>query len=710
MTADPVFAGLARQAELIAAGELSSRELVEMCLRRIERLDPTLNAFRVVFAERALAEAGQADGRRGAGGSRPLLGVPIAIKDDTDVAGEITAHGTNAFGEPAREDAEVVRRLRAAGAVIVGKTNVPELEITPFTESPTFGATRNPWDLNRTPGGSSGGSAAAVAAGLVGGALGSDGGGSIRIPAGCCGLFGLKTQRGRIPMAPLGEPWHGLSVYGPIVRHVADAALFTDVTGDGEPLTPAVDRAPGSLRIAVATNVPPPILASPDAEQRGAVESTAELLRGLGHEVTAVEVPYGTTMPAFIYRYLHGIADAARALPHPERLARRTRGFVRLGRLIPAVALQRALAEAEKNARAIATVFERADVLHDADVHAAPDPDRHLRGPRRAVDDERHGTLGALHRGLQPHRPARRLRPRGLHRRPLPARRPARRPPRRRGDAALALRPDRSRATLGRPRARAVSELTDLAEAVAREAGAQLRTAFEGGELRTDTKSSPTDMVSEADVAAEDLIRERLLGARPDDGLLGEEGSDSRGTSGLRWIVDPLDGTTNFLFGIPQWGVSIAVEDEQGMLAGVVYDPMRDELWAADRGGEPMLDGAPLTPRAHARELATALVATGFGYEADVRRAQAEIAGRLLPLVRDIRRIGSAAIDLAWTAAGRYDAYFERGIKTWDYAAGALICEAAGLVVTHLDPAPPMDAGLLVAPRTLADELTSLVD
>ena len=164
-----------------------------------------------------------------------------------------------------------------------------------------------------------------------------------------------------------------------------------------------------------------------------------------------------------------------------------------------------------------------------------------------------------------------------------------------------------------------MSELTELAEEVAREAGAQLREAFEGGELRTDTKSSPTDMVSEADVAAEDLIRERLLGARPDDGLLGEEGSDSRGTSGLRWIVDPLDGTTNFLFGIPQWGVSIAVEDEQGMLAGVVYDPMRDELWAADRGGEPMLDGAPLIPREHARELATALVATGFGYEADVR-------------------------------------------------------------------------------------------
>jgi myo-inositol-1(or 4)-monophosphatase len=249
----------------------------------------------------------------------------------------------------------------------------------------------------------------------------------------------------------------------------------------------------------------------------------------------------------------------------------------------------------------------------------------------------------------------------------------------------------------------------ELAEEIAREAGAQLRAAFET-DLRIETKSSPTDLVSEADVAAEKLIRERLLAARPDDGMLGEEGSDTAGTSGLRWIVDPLDGTTNFLFGIPQWGVSIAVEEEEGMLAGVVYDPMRDELWAAARGAAPTLDGAPLDGREHADELATALVATGFGYEADVRAAQAAITGRLLPRVRDIRRMGSAAIDLAWTAAGRYDAYFERGIKTWDYAAGALICEAAGLEVRHLNPAPPMDAGILVAPRRLADELASLVD
>src|SRR4051812_13599443 len=239
---DPVFAGLARQAELIAAGEISSQELVGACLERIARLDPLLNAFRIVLAERALAEAAQADGRRGSGDHRPLLGVPVAIKDDTDVAGELTTHGTSAYGAAAAEDAEVVRRLRAAGAVIVGKTNVPELEITPFTESPTFGATRNPWDPNRTPGGSSGGSAAATAAGLVGGARRSHGGGAIRHPAGRCGPFWLQPQRDRVSLAPNDEAWHGLSVYGPIVRHVADAALFIDATSDGEPLAPAVTR------------------------------------------------------------------------------------------------------------------------------------------------------------------------------------------------------------------------------------------------------------------------------------------------------------------------------------------------------------------------------------------------------------------------------------------------------------------------------------
>jgi amidase len=341
---DLAFAGLARQAALIRSGETSSRELVELCLRRIEALEPRLNAFRVVFAERALAEAGQADGRRGAGDDRPLLGVPVAIKDDCDVAGEVTRHGSNAFDVPAPADAEVVRRLRSAGAIVIGKTHVPELEIVPATESAAFGTTHNPWDLGRTPGGSSGGTGAAVAAGLVGGGLGSDGGGSIRIPAGCCGLFGIKPQRDRVPLAPRERVWRGLSVFGPITRTVADAALFLDVTADGgSRYAQAAARAPERLRIAVSTKVPPPIFASPDAEQRGAVERVVERLRALGHTVEERDPAYGNLITWFTVRYLRGIRDDAQAAPHPRRLARRTRNYARLGAAYPDPVLRRAL-------------------------------------------------------------------------------------------------------------------------------------------------------------------------------------------------------------------------------------------------------------------------------------------------------------------------------------------------------------------------------
>ena len=249
-----------------------------------------------------------------------------------------------------------------------------------------------------------------------------------------------------------------------------------------------------------------------------------------------------------------------------------------------------------------------------------------------------------------------------------------------------------------------VGELRGLAEAVAREAGALLRGAFEGPELRVSSKSTPTDLVSEADHAAERLIRERLAAARPDDGVLGEEGGDRAGTSGVHWIVDPLDGTVNFLFGVPQWAVSIACQDGDGALAGVVYDPLRDELFSAERDGPPTLDGVTITPSTR-EDLATALVGTGFGYDAEVRRAQAAVAARLLPDVRDIRRFGSAAIDLAWTACGRLDAYYEHGLNLWDVAAGRLICERAGLEVHDLPPVGPSAPGVLVAPPGLAAAL-----
>jgi amidase len=375
--ADLAYAGIAHHAKLIAAGEISSRELVEIYLERISRLDGQLNAFRVVLGERAVLEADQADARRSAGGERPLLGVPIAVKDDVDVAGELTTYGTNAGdGEPARADAEVVRRLREAGAVIIGKTNVPELTLWPFTETATFGTTRNPWDRQRAPGGSSGGSASAVAAGLVGAALGSDGAGSIRIPAAWCGLFGLKPQRGRVSMAPRKQPWYGLSVNGVLTRGVADSALFYDVASgaiDGDvdrapaparSFSESVAAAPRALKIAFSTRVPFGVISKLDRDAARALDETVALLRSLGHDVSEHDPDYGLDgIQAVVVRYLRGAHDDARALPHPERLERRTRGMARLGGLIPPAVLRRALAGEAEFTRRLNGVLEDHDVL-----------------------------------------------------------------------------------------------------------------------------------------------------------------------------------------------------------------------------------------------------------------------------------------------------------------------------------------------------------
>ncbi len=387
------YAGISRQAELIAAGEVSSRELVELYLARISRYEPALNAFRVVFAERALLEADQADSRRGAGALRPLLGVPIAVKDDIDIAGELTAWGTNARDTPAAADAEVVRRLREAGAVIIGKTNVPEMTLWPFTETATFGVTRNPWDLQRTTGGSSGGSGAAVAAGLVGAALGSDGAGSIRIPAAWCGLVGLKPQRGRVSLAPRPRAWHGMSVDGVLTRRVADTALFHDVASGStdidldRPEPPAVPFAqaaatpPGRLRIAWSTKFPGVVLAKLSSEAQRALAETVELLGGLGHEVQERDPDYGNdAIPSVIARYMRGAHDDIGLLDHPERLERRTRTFGRLGGLIGEGLLQRSFdGEAAVTAR-INRVFDDFDFLVTPAVAALAPPIGALQG------------------------------------------------------------------------------------------------------------------------------------------------------------------------------------------------------------------------------------------------------------------------------------------------------------------------------------------
>jgi amidase len=277
--------------------------------------------------------------------------------------------GSRAHGGPARADAEVVRRLREAGAVIIGKTTCSELVAQPFTETAAWGTTHNPWDLDRTPGGSSGGSAAAVAGGLVGGALGSDGGGSIRAPASCCGLFGLKVQRDRIPLAPLREFWHGLAVYGPIVRHVRDAALFLDATADGrgaEPFAAAAARPPGRLRIALSYKVPPAmtaLLARLDAEVRGAIEETASVLRRLGHEVVERDPDYGLVSNDFTTRYLRGVRDDARRMERPRFLERRTKRLARLGGLVPAASLAHVRAAEPKTVARINAIFDDCDVV-----------------------------------------------------------------------------------------------------------------------------------------------------------------------------------------------------------------------------------------------------------------------------------------------------------------------------------------------------------
>ena len=327
------FAGVARQAELIRLGEVSARELVMLYLERIERLNPQLNAFRKVMSERALVDAQQADGRRGAGEERPLLGVPIAVKDVEDVTGEVTRWGTDAFTEPAAQDSELVRRLRAAGAVIIGKTNCPELAIMGDTEGPAFGITRNPWNTDRSPGGSSGGSAAAVAAGLCAAGTASDGMGSIRIPAANCGLVGLKPTRDRIPLTPPGEHWYGLSVAGFLTRGVRDTALLMSVGAGDDSLLDAPDRSLERLRVAVSTKPLAPVRVHADVKR--AVEQTAGRLRALGHEVESADPPYPPLSPSTT-RYLAGVAqDVDERVERPDRLQRRTRGFARVGRAIP---------------------------------------------------------------------------------------------------------------------------------------------------------------------------------------------------------------------------------------------------------------------------------------------------------------------------------------------------------------------------------------
>jgi myo-inositol-1(or 4)-monophosphatase len=248
-----------------------------------------------------------------------------------------------------------------------------------------------------------------------------------------------------------------------------------------------------------------------------------------------------------------------------------------------------------------------------------------------------------------------------------------------------------------------VSSDLELAERAARAAGEVLLSYYGRPPEGVDAKSSETDLVSDADREAERVIRELLEAERPHDGLIAEEGSHSESESGRRWVVDPLDGTVNFLYGFPAWGVSIALEDEAGLALGLVLDPVRPELFTAVRGEGATLDGEPIRVSGRT-ELARAMVATGFSYESERRARQADLLTTLLPRVRDIRRVGAAALDLCQVAAGRVDAFYERGLKRWDEAAGRLLIEEAGGVVAELD-GEPMGLAAASSPELLTDLL-----
>jgi amidase len=370
------FAGPLALAGRVRARELSARELVELYLRRIEALDPQLNAFRVTLAEQALAAASEID-RDGAADAGPLTGVPIAVKDDMPVAGQRMTQGSRSSADIQPADAEPLRRLRAAGAIPIGITNVPELMLFPWTASAANGVTRNPWDPTRTPGGSSGGSASAVAAGLVAAAGASDGGGSIRIPAACCGLVGMKATRGRVSTQPIGAGWFGLATYGALARTVADSALMLDVmhgTVPGDEYTApdpagsfleAAGRAPAApLRIAISRKLPVGTIARLSADQRLAWESTGRLLSELGHLVEERDPDYGLVTLEFIQTYFRAVHETVAEMQEPSQLERSTRQIAGLGRrLVSERRRDSVLAKRVRTTARISSLFDHVDVL-----------------------------------------------------------------------------------------------------------------------------------------------------------------------------------------------------------------------------------------------------------------------------------------------------------------------------------------------------------
>ncbi len=364
------YAGVAGLAQRLAAGELTSTELVTDLLHRIGRLDPQLHAFVELCAERAAEDAAAADAARADGDERPLLGVPVAVKNNIAVAGVATRLGTRSAEPPAPRDSELVAALRTAGCIVLGVTTMPEIALHPY------GPAGNPWELSRTAGGSSSGSAAAVAAGLVPAATASDGGGSIRIPAASCGLFGLKATPGLLPEGPERAGWHGLSVPGFLSRGVTDTALLLDaVCGTTGYAAAAATANPGALRIAVSRRAAFPVRLHGECDT--ALTITAERLAGLGHAVHDAEPSYGLLSPAFIPRYLRSARDDAVRLVDPQLLAPAARLPARLGQFVSLEQVAAARRRGEQWAAAVTEeIFGEADVLMSPALPSPADPAR----------------------------------------------------------------------------------------------------------------------------------------------------------------------------------------------------------------------------------------------------------------------------------------------------------------------------------------------
>ncbi len=369
------FPTITNQLYQLAAGIVTSEQLVRRSLDAIEASQSTLNAFRVVLTKLALADAAEADRKRAAGEQLPLLGIPIAVKDDVDVAGVPTRFGSHGYVRKADRDSEVVRRLRAAGAIIVGKTNTCELGQWPFTSGPGFGHTRNPWSSEHTPGGSSGGSAAAVAAGLVAAAIGSDGAGSVRIPAAWTHLVGIKPQRGRISTWPLPEAFNGITVNGVLARTVTDAAMVLDAASGNVPgdlhqpppvqVSDFVARAPGPLKIALSTKFPCTFFrAKLHPEIRAAMETVARQLEELGHTIVRADPDYNMRMSwNFLSRSTSGLLDWVDRLGPNVRLDERTMSNARTGLLLSQNTLRKARAREAASQRRIGWIFNLVDVV-----------------------------------------------------------------------------------------------------------------------------------------------------------------------------------------------------------------------------------------------------------------------------------------------------------------------------------------------------------